>query len=114
MSAERILSRVSRPAAELASLLGMIVTSAVPSRRQSAGAMVVWMPSIFAILAATLSGLPVRTRASNGDSGPVPRPAVLSCSSPTRACPFWASESACGSPSWICDAATTRAARIAV
>ena len=92
----------------------MIVTIAVPSRRQSDGATVVWTPSTSAIVAATLAGLPERTRASNGDSGPVPRPESFSCSRPTRACPFWASESACGSPSWICEAARMSAARTAV
>ena len=92
----------------------MIVTIAVPSRRQSAGATVVWTPSTLAIEAAAISGLPERTRASNGESGPVPMPESFSCSRPTRAGPFWASESACGSPSWICEAASTSAARTAV
>ena len=77
----------------------MTVTRAVPSRRQSAGATALWTPSTPARARATAWGSPELTTDSNGESGPVPMPEAVSCSSPARAGPDWASESARGLPS---------------
>jgi len=109
--ASRMRSSVSRPAGELPSAVGMTVTRAVPSRRHARGATVPPTPSTRASAAATASGSPVRTTASNGDSGPVPSPEPLSCCRPARAGPDWPRASACGVPSWIVVAANARAPR---
>jgi hypothetical protein len=55
----------------------------------------------------------LRTSVSNGDNGPVPIPERSSSSSATRAGPACASDSACGLPSWIVEAAITSAASAA-
>ena len=72
--AARTRSSVARPPGELPSWVGMTVTTAVPRRRQSAGATALWTPSTPARACATTWGSPERTSASNGESGPVPRP----------------------------------------
>ena len=107
-------SSVARPAAELPSSVGMTVTSAVPPRRQSAGAAALRTPSTWASAFATAPASPERTSASKGESGPVPMPESCSFSRPARAGPAFASESARGLPSWIEEAATTSAASTAV
>ena len=101
-AAARRRSSVARPAGELPSSVGMIVTSAVPSRRQSAGAAALRTPSTLRERAGDDVGVAgadervERRERAGADAG------VLQLARGRRVPgPAWASESARGLPSWI-------------